>query len=104
MENRFDVVVIGGGQSGLAGGTAARGLRCVILDSQQELGAWLHAWKSLRLFSPAQWSSLPGMMMTGGSGLLPSRDVTVEYLKLYETRYGLSVKKAGSCSSGTTRR
>lgn len=96
MENRFDVVVIGGGQSGLAMGYYLRrsGLSYVILDNQNEAGgSWLHAWKSLRLFSPAQWSSLPGMLMTGGSDYYPSRDVTVEYLKLYETKYALNVRR-----------
>jgi putative flavoprotein involved in K+ transport len=66
----FDVVVIGGSQSGLAGGYYLRrtGLSYVIIDDQNEGGgAWLHTWKSLRLFSPAQWSSLPGMIMAGGA-------------------------------------
>lgn len=96
MENRFDVIVIGGGQSGLAMGYYLRrtGLSYIILDSQTEPGgAWLHAWKSLRLFSPAQWSSLPGMIMTGGSDYYPTRDVTIEYLKFYEEKYKLSVKR-----------
>lgn len=97
MDNRFDVIVIGGGQSGLAMGYYLRrsGLSYVILDNQKEGGgAWLHAWKSLRLFSPAQWSSLPGMIMTGGSDYYPTRDVTIEYLNFYETKYNLRVKRS----------
>lgn len=40
----------------------------VILDGNQEAdGAWIQTWKSLRRISPAQWSSLPGMIMPGGS-------------------------------------
>lgn len=96
MENRFDVIVIGGGQSGLAMGYYLRrtGLSYIILDNEKEPGgAWLHTWKSLRLFSPAQWSSLPGMIMTGGSDYYPTRDVTIEYLKFYEEKYKLSVKR-----------
>lgn len=96
MENKFDVIVIGGGQSGLAMGYYLRrtGLSYVILDNQTEPGgAWLHTWKSLRLFSPAQWSSLPGMIMTGGSDYYPTRDGTIEYLKFYEEKYKLSVKR-----------
>jgi len=96
MENRFDVVVIGGGQSGLATGYYLRrsGLSYVILDNNEAPGgAWQHAWRSLRLFSPAQWSSLPGMLMAGGSDYYPSRDVTVEYLKLYEIKYSLAVRR-----------
>lgn len=93
---KYDVIVIGGGQSGLAMGYYLRraGLSYLILDNQKESGgAWLHTWKSLRLFSPAQWSSLPGMMMTGGSDYYPTRDVTIEYLKFYETKYNLPVKR-----------
>jgi putative flavoprotein involved in K+ transport len=96
MENRFDVIVIGGGQSGLALGYYLRrsGLSYIILDNQEESGgAWLHTWKSLRLFSPAQWSSLPGMIMTGGTDYYPTRDVTIEYLRSYETKYNLTVKR-----------
>jgi putative flavoprotein involved in K+ transport len=93
---KYDVIVIGGGQSGLAMGYYLRrsGLSYIILDNQKESGgAWLHTWKSLRLFSPAQWSSLPGMIMTGGSDYYPTRDVAIEYLKFYETKYNLPVKR-----------
>lgn len=94
--NTFDVIVIGGGQSGLAMGYYLRrtGLSYIILDNQKESGgAWLHTWESLRLFSPAQWSSLPGMIMTGGSDYYPTRDVVIEYLKYYEQKYQLPVKR-----------
>jgi putative flavoprotein involved in K+ transport len=94
--NYLDVIVIGGGQSGLAMGYYLRrsGLSYIILDNQKEAGgAWLHTWKSLRLFSPAQWSSLPGLMMTGGSDYYPTRDVAIEYLKFYEAKYNLPVKR-----------
>lgn len=53
MENRFDVIVIGGGQSGLAMGYYLRssGVSYIILDDQKEPGgSWLYSWKSLRLF------------------------------------------------------
>lgn len=94
--NKFDVVVIGGGQSGLAVGYYLRrtGLSYIILDSQNEAGgAWLQTWKSLRLFSPAQWSSLPGSIMNGGTDYYPSRDETITYLRQYESKYNLTVKR-----------
>jgi cation diffusion facilitator CzcD-associated flavoprotein CzcO len=93
---KFDVIVIGGGQSGLATGYYLRrsGLSYVILDNQKEAGgAWLHTWKSLRLFSPAQWSSLPGIIMNGGIDNYPTREMTIEYLKSYETKYHLPVRR-----------
>ena len=93
---KFDVVVIGGGQSGLAVGYYLRrtGLTFVILDNQQEGGgAWLHTWHSLRLFSPAHWSSLPGMIMNGGGEYYPTRDEAIAYLKQYDTKYKLPIKR-----------
>lgn len=95
---RFDVIIIGGGQSGLAVGYYLRrtGLSYIILDNQKESGgAWLHTWRSLQLFSPAQWSSLPGMIMDGGGGnTYPARDETLQYLERYESKYNLPVKRA----------
>ncbi|HMS08113.1 MAG TPA: ArsO family NAD(P)H-dependent flavin-containing monooxygenase [Pyrinomonadaceae bacterium] len=95
--NEFDVVVTGGGQAGLAVGYYLRrsGLRYIILDAQNEPGgAWLHGWRSLRLFSPAQWSSLPGWLMPGG-GLdkYPTRDEVLSYLRQYEERYELPIRR-----------
>ena len=93
---KYDVIVIGGGQSGLAMGYYLRrsGLSYLILDNQRETGgAWLHTWKSLKLFSPAQWSSLPGMIMTGGADNYPTRDEAIDYLKSYENKYNLNVKR-----------
>ena len=87
MGNRFDVIVIGGGQSGLALGYYLRrtGLSDVILDNQEcPGGSWPRSWNSLRLFSPAQWSSLPGMIMSAGGDYYPTRDEAVDYLKRYE--------------------
>ena len=60
----LDVVVIGGSQAGLAVGyhLAQRGLRFVILDAGSQIGhVWRSRWDSLKLFTPAQYSSLPGM-------------------------------------------
>ena len=66
MTSSTRVVVVGGGQAGLAAGFYLRcaGLAFVILDAQaQPGGAWLHGWEFLRLFSPARLSSLDGWPM-----------------------------------------
>lgn len=97
MGNSFDVVIIGGGQSGLAVGYYLRrtGLSFIILDkAEQAGGAWQHHWKSLRLFSPAQWSSLPGVIMSGGGNYYPTREETIQYLHEYEKKYQLPVKRS----------
>lgn len=92
--NNFDVVVIGGGQAGLSVGYYLRrtGLNYVILDGQARPGgAWLHGWDSLQLFSPAQWSSLPGWLFPGRHDRYPTRDEVISYLSQYEERYKLPV-------------
>jgi len=89
-----DVVIIGGGQSALAVSYYLRrsGLSYVVLDDGTAPGgAWQHTWRSLRLFSPAQWSSLPGRLMPGGTNRYPSRDEALEYLADYERRYEVPV-------------
>ena len=91
-----DVVIIGGGQAALALGYYLRrtGLSYVVLDDGNAPGgAWQHAWRSLRLFSPAQWSSLPGRLMPGGSSYYPTRDEALEYLADYEGRYAVPVRR-----------
>ncbi|MEU5864029.1 ArsO family NAD(P)H-dependent flavin-containing monooxygenase [Nonomuraea sp. NPDC047529] len=87
--------MIGGGQAGLAAGYYLRRAKVdfVILDAQDSAGgAWQHAWDSLRLFSPAQYSSLPGRMMPiPPDGGYPSATEVVTYLTDYERRYDLPV-------------
>jgi putative flavoprotein involved in K+ transport len=92
----IDLIVVGGGQAGLAAGYYLRrsGLSYVILDAQPEPGgAWLHGWDSLRLFSPARWSGLPGWIMPGGTDEYPGRDAVIQYLAQYEARYALPVHR-----------
>jgi cation diffusion facilitator CzcD-associated flavoprotein CzcO len=94
----IDVVVIGGGQAALALGFYLRrtGLTYLIHDDQEKAGgSGQHAWSSLRAFSPAQWSSLPGWLMpritSPEKSEYPSRDEVISYLQEYERRYSLNV-------------
>ncbi|MCQ9386032.1 ArsO family NAD(P)H-dependent flavin-containing monooxygenase [Brevibacterium sp. 50QC2O2] len=93
----IDVVVIGGGQAGLAAGFYLRrsGLDFVILDAQTGPGgAWRHGWESLRLFSPAQYSPLPGWPMPPQPGeTFPTAAHVAQYLADYEARYELPVHR-----------
>jgi cation diffusion facilitator CzcD-associated flavoprotein CzcO len=92
----LDVVVIGAGQSGLAVGYYLRrtGRPYVLLDaSPAPGGAWSSTWPSLRLFSPAQASSLPGRLFRREEPGYPTRDEVLAYLTQYEQRYGLNVRR-----------
>ncbi|MEE1928799.1 ArsO family NAD(P)H-dependent flavin-containing monooxygenase [Streptomyces sp. TRM 70351] len=96
MTQHTDVVVVGGGQSGLAAGYHLRrqGLDFVILDAEAaQGGSWQHMWDSLHLFSPAEHSSLPGRLMPAQAGeTYPDAGHVVDYLTDYEKRYDLPVQ------------
>lgn len=94
LQAEVDVVIIGGGQAALS--TAyflkRKKISFIILDNQQRAGgAWLHAWQSLRLFSPNSWSSLSGWMMPTTADTYPTRDEVIAYLSAYEQRYQFPV-------------
>lgn len=89
-----DVLVIGGGQAALATAYFLRrtSLSFLLLDEQATPGgAWLHGWDSLRLFSPATWSSIPGWPMPASESTYPTRGEVIDYLARYEQRYQLPV-------------
>ncbi|AHM61501.1 flavin-containing monooxygenase [Flammeovirgaceae bacterium 311] len=92
----YDTIIIGGGQSGLATAYYLRrdGLNYLLLDSQPAAGgAWQQYWDSLRLFSPADASSLPGWLMPKGEHTYPSRNEVINYLQQYEERYNMPVER-----------
>ncbi|MCP2323286.1 putative flavoprotein involved in K+ transport [Hamadaea flava] len=91
-----DVLVIGGGQAGLAAGFYLRrhAIDFTILDAGHTPGGqWPHSWDSLRLFSPAQFSSLPGWPMPPVAGY-PDAAHVVDYLTRYEHRYQLPIHRS----------
>ncbi|MEU3684310.1 FAD-dependent oxidoreductase [Streptomyces sp. NPDC030592] len=92
----IDVAVIGGGQSGLATAHALlrRGLRPVVLEaSDRTAGSWPHYYDSLTLFSPARYSSLPGMPFPGADrDGYPHRDEVVAYLTAYADRLDADIR------------
>lgn len=95
MRERFDTVVIGAGQSGLAAGYLLKraGRRFVILDSHQRVGdAWRNRWDSLTLFSPGQYNQLPGMPFPGMPQHFPGKDVMADYLETYAAHFELPVR------------
>lgn len=93
----YDIVIIGGGQMGLSLGYYLRRAKAdfLILDAEDGPGgAWRHGWDSLRLFSPAGYSSLPGWLMPPPDHKgYPTRDDVIDYLTLYEERYQMPVRR-----------
>jgi putative flavoprotein involved in K+ transport len=92
---RFETVIVGGGQAGLAVGyhLARRGRRFVILDANQRVGdAWRQRWDSLRLFTPARYNGLPGMHFPAPASSSPTKDQVADYLEAYATRFDLPVR------------
>jgi len=65
----LDTAVIGAGAAGLIVGRrlAARGIRFELFDEHARVGdAWRERYRSLRLFTPRRFASLPGMLLDVG--------------------------------------
>ena len=91
----LDVIVIGAGQAGLAVGhhLAARDASFLLLDAGPEVGhSWRNRWDSLRLFSPAQYDSLPGLPFPAPADSHPSKDDVADYLAAYARHFDLPVR------------
>jgi len=92
---RFQTVIVGGGQAGLAVGyhLARRGRRFVILDASQRTGdSWRQRWDSLHLFTPARYDGLPGMPFPAPAFSYPTKDQVADYLEAYAIRFDLPVR------------
>jgi putative flavoprotein involved in K+ transport len=91
----YEVVVIGGGQAGLAIGyhLAQQDRRFTILDAgATPAAAWASRWDSLELFTSARYDSLPGREFPGEPDHYPTRDEVVGYLTDYARHFALPVE------------
>jgi putative flavoprotein involved in K+ transport len=92
---RFEAVVIGAGQAGLSAGhhLASKGVDFVILSEEARIGDnWRRRWDSLRLFTPARYSGLPGMPFPAPPNHLADKDEVADYLERYAQRFDLPVR------------
>ncbi len=95
MSEHIETVVVGGGQAGLAVGyhLQRKGLPFVILDENSRIGdVWRNRWDSLRLFTPASYSGLPGMPFPGPRSAYPTKDETAAYFEEYVATFTLPVR------------
>ena len=90
----YDVIVIGGGQAGLAIGyhLTQQGKRFVILERAGAIApAWRERWDSLVLFTPRRYDALPGLPFPGDPDTDPTRDEVIAYLERYAVEFDLPV-------------
>ncbi|ABS28418.1 NAD(P)/FAD-dependent oxidoreductase [Anaeromyxobacter sp. Fw109-5] len=94
---RTDVVVIGGGQAGLAASRClqARGVAHVVLERGRVAERWRsERWESLRLLTPRWQSRLPGFSYRGPDpdGFMSRREV-IGYLEAYARSFVAPVEE-----------
>ncbi|MFD7707712.1 flavin-containing monooxygenase [Streptomyces sp. NPDC059786] len=88
------VYVVGGGPGGLAAAHAlrARGVRAVVLERADHVGAsWRRHYDRLHLHTTRRLSGLPGLPMPRRFGRWVSRDNVVRYLEKYAEHHELEI-------------
>ena len=91
---RYDTIVVGGGQAGLATGYFLKqaGRSFAILDANERIGdSWRQRWDSLRLYSPAMRDGLPGMAFPASPTSYPTAAEMGDYLEAYAAGLELPV-------------
>ena len=90
----FDVIVVGGGQSGMAQSFFLKklGLKHVVLERGCAFSAWYQRWDSLRMNTPNWMNSLPGAQVEFCPGARRTAFGTREDAIRYFTDYVKVVK------------
>lgn len=97
---RFNTVVIGAGQYGLAAGyqLAQSGVDFVIIDGASRVGdSWRNRWDSLRLFTPVRFNDLPAAEFPSSTpeerkSYFPTKDELADFLESYARKFSLPVR------------
>jgi putative flavoprotein involved in K+ transport len=101
-EQRTEVIVVGGGQAGLAAGyyLSRAEIPFLILDAAPRIGdSWRRRWDSLKLFTVARYSALPGLQFPGDPEHFPGKDEVAEYLEAYARAFELPVRLSSQVTS-----
>lgn len=96
MNQHVSVLIIGGGQAGLAMSWRLRQAEVshLVLDASAHIGdSWRHRYDSLTLFTPRHLSSLPGMPLPGDPDGYATRSEFADYLQAYAEVNELPVVK-----------
>src|SRR5690349_21826172 len=91
----LDILIIGGGQAGLALGYHLKTtpFRFLIVNSHPRIGdSWRTRYDSLVLFTPRAYSALPGLAVPGDPEDYPTKDEIADYLESYAGHFDLPVR------------
>ncbi len=91
----IDILVIGAGQAGLALGHYLRmtGHSFILTEQNHRIGdSWRNRYDSLVLFTPRNFSALPGLPLPGEPDKFPGKDEIADYLERYSYLFHLPVR------------
>jgi putative flavoprotein involved in K+ transport len=91
-----ETLIVGAGQAGLSPGYHLQRMNrpILIVDANERIGDnWRRHYESLRLYTPAKYSGLPGMAFPGEDRWsYPGRDDVAEFLERYAIQWDLPVR------------
>ena len=90
-----DYIIKGAGQSGLAIAyyLHKQNANYLVLGVNMEVGApWLKRWDSLKLITPSEFNSLPGLKFPHEKGHYADKYEVPDYLKLYVSAFNIPLE------------